>query len=257
MRRTKLLFCHDRHADGTPRPLCRGWLHGIALVLFVRYVVDAWHALEGAARPAVVAIVWTLACSSLVHLVPWASIRVEELVTRLDRAGIIAICGASFMFPQLVDRGICRATPLFSLATVALPCIVGAGRVLLGHGNDSYSVGISMGIAAISTTGFLACYVDTQAATWSIVTVLLYGTGMLVYALKPFADAPFSMVFDFHDIIMHCLVKKPPGLFQTRWGCSTLARFATRHDMGLDPVFCALASKRLECLRKQWSTGAL
>jgi predicted membrane channel-forming protein YqfA (hemolysin III family) len=192
-----------------------------------------------------------------VHLVPWASIRVEELVTRLDRAGIIAICGASFMFPQLVERGICRATPLFSLATVALPCIVGAGRVLLGHGNDSYSVGISMGIAAISTTGFLACYVDTQAATWSIVTVLLYGTGMLVYALKPFADAPFSMVFDFHDIIMHCLVKKPPGLFQTRWGCSTLARFATRHDMGLDPVFCALASKRLECLRKQWATGAL
>lgn len=148
--------------------------------------------------PAATAILWTLFWSSSVHLIPWNSRSVEELVTRLDRTGIIAICGCSFMMPQLVANDECKPPLFFSVFTVIGPCLLGVLRVMCGDGNKPETVIMSCGIASMSTIMFLAT-LDVKASLWAVAAVSCYGVGMVLYVFRPGNKLRVSRVWGYHE----------------------------------------------------------
>ena len=188
--------CHSRYRDNSNRPLCRGWLHGAALLCSLHYI--STREIKTPVLPAAAAMLWTLFWSSLVHLVPWESPGVEELVTRLDRTGIVAICGCSFVIPQLVVREECTPPLIFSVLTVIGPCLLGMLRIMWGDGNKPETLIVSCGIAAVSTITFLAT-VDIAAALWAVATVSCYAVGMALYVFKPGDGLSISRVWGYHE----------------------------------------------------------
>lgn len=122
---------HSRYADGTPRPLCRGCLHGCAATTSWMLLAIYWDDVKAEVLPTVLAILWTLTFSSLLHLYPWRSPLVENYITRMDRVGIVWITMASIgLAPVLVDDLRCRPPLAFTVLTNAVPNLASAATVL-------------------------------------------------------------------------------------------------------------------------------
>ena len=123
---------HCRYADGTPRPLCRGALHGCAAAATWVLLAINWNEIKVEVVPTVLAILWTLSFSSLLHLYPWRSPVVENYICRMDRVGVVWITMASIgLTPLLVDDSRCRPPIAFTILTNAIPNLVSAVAVLM------------------------------------------------------------------------------------------------------------------------------
>ncbi|CAB9515291.1 expressed unknown protein [Seminavis robusta] len=174
---------HKNYADGTPRPLCRGWLHGMGAMTYLPLVCVHWNDIPTPALPAVIAIAFVFIMSSLVHLVPWKSEALLEAITRVDKSCILAVCGASFMGFQLVESEACKPDFLLSVGTVAVPVTLGIIGVLCGFGPIVFS---SCAIAFVSNLWFLGWHVhdNLDAFYHTVGCLILYGSGLTLYATQ-------------------------------------------------------------------------
>ena len=134
MKRKQKMPYHKFYADGTPRPLMRGWLHGLAAMIAVPRLLLHWTELPFAAQPGLVAICITLSLSSAVHLYPWQNARWEHWATRFDRTSIVVVTGAILWTPQLLQHQSCKPTLLYSVLTILAPTSLAAIGILSGFG---------------------------------------------------------------------------------------------------------------------------
>ena len=205
---------HSQYADGSPRPLLRGWLHGVCACLAVPLLQQHYSKIPLVALPGIMAIVWTLVFSSLVHLVPYKSSQVLEFMTRLDKTGIFLICGGSFVGPQLLslslDSNLCKPSLGYTLMTVVLPITASIVGVLRGMGPQVF---VGSGIAFVSTIYF--CYnhapviieeddttTDNRFLIHTLLCALLYGSGLVLYVSQIGGHKP---IWGYHEW-MHVLV---------------------------------------------------
>ena len=175
---------HEFYADGSPRPLLRGWLHGIAVIITLPMVLytHITSAIPAPALPGVLAICATLFFSSLVHLVPWKSKTLLEGLVRLDKSGILAICGTSFWGPQLLDSHGCKPSYQVALVTIAIPVSLAALGIWCGCGPIVF---VGCAVAAGQSFYFYATHVeDTTFLYYSLVCCTLYACGLALYVLQ-------------------------------------------------------------------------
>ena len=175
---------HEFYADGSPRPLFRGWLHGLATLISVPWVVSSHLAeqIPAPALPGIVAICATLALSSLVHLVPWKSKTMLEIFVRLDKSGILAICGISFWSPQFLESSVCKTSPEIALLTNVIPLSISVLGVWCGCGPIVF-VGC-LGVI-VETLWFYGTQVeDTIFFHYSVICIVLYGISLTLYVLQ-------------------------------------------------------------------------
>ena len=190
---------HTVYADGTARPLYRGWLHGAAALVSVPSAIYSWESIEPAARPTVVAVCWTLSSSAALHLHRYRSKSMEQLVNKLDRTGIVAICLASFTSPQLASAARCRPPLAYTLATVVAPNTLGVLAILGGSRSPRVFGGC---VVAAMATGAFWSTVDALLVLYTAASGLCYGLGMYLYVRKPCSA---SMRWGYHEW-MHVLV---------------------------------------------------
>eukprot|EP00797_Seminavis_robusta_P018565 Sro278_g106530.2 (193) ;mRNA; r:23675-24253 len=122
--------------------------------------------------------------SSLVHLVPWKSTVLLEVLTRLDKSGILAICAGSFFGgPQLLENISCKPPLAMAIGTVAIPLSLSTLGVACGMGPIIF---VGCAVAFFSTTGW---YIQHPAlpddnytfVIHSAVCIVLYGVGLSLY----------------------------------------------------------------------------
>lgn len=179
---------HEKYADDTPRPLFRGWLHGMATIISLPLVLYT-HMSESLsipppALPGLIAICTTLLLSSLVHLVPWKSKVILEALTRLDKSGILAICGTSFWGPQLlgVDSHNCKQSYEVAMVTIAIPVSLAALGIWCGCGPKVFA---GCGVAVISSLYFYGVHVqDAVFFNYSLACSTLYACALTLYVLQ-------------------------------------------------------------------------
>jgi hypothetical protein len=136
---------HRQYADGTPRPLLRGCLHGCTAAATLPLLAAHRNAIASEVLPTLLAIAWTLVFSSLLHLYPWRSPMIEDYITRLDRVGIVWITMASIgLAPALVDDPRCRPPLAFSILTNAVPNLISAATVLKGSRSPNFIGGVAL-----------------------------------------------------------------------------------------------------------------
>ncbi|CAB9520752.1 expressed unknown protein [Seminavis robusta] len=180
---------HKEYADGSPRPLCRGWLHGMGALTSVPLVYTHWNDLPTPTVPALVALCCLFVFSSLIHLVPWKSVALEEIITRVDKSCSLALCAASFMAPQLLESEACKPDFLYSLLTVAFPVGVAFVGILCGIGPIAFT---SFLFPFASTIWFYGLHVDdSQFFYGSVGCLVLYGLGFYLYANQAGGHHPF------------------------------------------------------------------
>jgi len=205
---------HKVYADGSPRPFFRGWLHGIATLVAIPLLLHHTTLMEFAstkvasssesaesfmigpsssftilsstlpapAAPGLYAIGMTLIFSSLVHLVPWRSARVLEVLVRCDKTGILAICGTSFYGPQLLVSGACKVSTTIAWGTVVLPVGLAIAGMWIGLGPIVF---VGCAIAFGQTLWFYGFHVDDSTFFWhSLACAVLYGSGLALYVLQ-------------------------------------------------------------------------
>ena len=142
----------------------------------------------------------TLLLSSLVHLVPWRSAWVLEALVRLDKTGILAICGTSFWGPQLLQSHACKPSHEVAMATVAIPVSLAVLGTWCGLGPIVF---VGCAIAFGQTLYFYGTQVnDDSFFVHSLACTALYGTGLALYVLKV---GGHSRYWGYHEW-MHLLV---------------------------------------------------
>ena len=174
---------HRRYADGTPRPLCRGCLHGCAAATTWLLLVSYWNDIRVEVLPTVLAVLWTLTFSSLLHLCPWRSPVIENYICRMDRVGIIWITMASIgLTPLIVDDMRCRPPLAFALLTNTIPNLVSAATVLR---DSSLSPNFIWSVALANVACALHwATIDSRFVMMSIVTCATYCTGFWFYCTR-------------------------------------------------------------------------
>ena len=178
---------HKQYADGSPRPFLRGWLHGVAATISIPMVaytelLSPSSVIPAPALPGILAICGTLLLSSLVHLVPWKSTTVLEAMTRLDKSGILAICGASFWGPQLLDSHACKPSYGVAVSTVAIPITMAALGIWCGLGPIVF---VGCAVAAGTSFHFFFNHVeDTDYFYYSVLCCALYACALTLYVLQ-------------------------------------------------------------------------
>lgn len=202
-RRTNLTIgLHQSYICGDHRPIMRGYLHGSVLFFIILWIAmdpTSLQSMHRAIVPTLAAIIWTLSCSSLLHLIPWTDIRIQTVVLRCDKCGIVAICFASFVAPQLTDAMHCRPSVWFTLIVSALPNLISA--VLIALGDTSPRVFLGCLISSL-LTGLFMTRIDRKLVLYLGITFALYGGSMVLYLLKPGGDKKW---WGYHEW-MHVLV---------------------------------------------------
>ena len=174
---------HRRYADGTPRPLCRGALHGCTATVSWLLLASHWNDVRTEVLPTVLALLWTLTFSSLLHLYPWSSALTENYICRMDRVGIIWITMASIgLTPLLVEDERCRPALAFTVLTNAVPNLISAASVLRGSTvspNFIWSVALSnLACAAHWAT------IDARFVAMSVAICTTYCAGFWFYSTQ-------------------------------------------------------------------------
>lgn len=187
---------HRRYLDGSPRPLFRGWLHGVSLACALLILPFSWSSMQLPEFPPVFSILITLALSSACHLYPWRSPVFETIVTRLDRVSIIGINMMSFVAPQLAIDPECRPSMLFTLLTAVIPNSICAPFVLAGY---QHPLVWSGAIIASATTGVFFYTLDSTLFTLCCCTLIAYGVGMYIFILQPTWSGRTALRWGFHE----------------------------------------------------------
>jgi predicted membrane channel-forming protein YqfA (hemolysin III family) len=193
---------HKTYVEGDHRPLLRGYLHGTCAIM-----VMTWWALQSnniqhpATIPVLFAICWILLMSSLLHLVPWRYKKEEFIIERLDKCGIVALCVASALTPQLVvDTETCRATTIWVLLLQLVPLSMSATAIWWGDESPRVFLGV---IWAGFMAAFHAVRVDASMLYYAMTTLALYGVGFYIY-LKQFGGKQ-QRLWGYHEW-MHVFV---------------------------------------------------
>ncbi|CAB9504298.1 channel protein, hemolysin iii family [Seminavis robusta] len=185
---------HTQYADGSPRPLCRGWLHGMSALASLSLTYEYWNDIPSVATPVVINICSLFLISSLVHLVPWQSKTLEEAITRLDKACILALCLASFMTPQLHESDACKPEFVYSLVTAAIPVGLGVIGVLCGAGPIAFA---SFVCPVVSSMWFYGMHVEDSKVFYCILgSTVLYAIGFYLYGTQAGGHHP---VWGYHE----------------------------------------------------------
>ena len=191
---------HKEYIDGSPRPLLRGWLHGISACIACPFVYTQWSSLPTPALPGILAICFTLVLSSLVHLVPWSSVSVLEILTRLDKTGILAICGCSFWGPQLLGSEACRPERIVAICTVGIPVSLAILGIACGMGP---AVFVACAVALGQTVWHYGTQAHGASFLWhAVVCSLLYASGLALYVSHVGGHQPY---WGYHEW-MHLVV---------------------------------------------------
>ncbi|CAB9496885.1 expressed unknown protein [Seminavis robusta] len=186
---------HKQYADGSPRPLCRGWLHGMSALTSLSLTYKYWNEIPSVATPVVMNICCLFVISSLVHLVPWQSRTLEEAITRIDKACILALCWTSlFLTPQLHESDACRPDFVFSLVTAAIPVGLGVMGVLCGAGPIAFG---GFFCAVASSMWHFGMQVEDSDVFYCIVgSTALYAIGFGLYGSQAGGHHP---VWGYHE----------------------------------------------------------
>lgn len=191
---------HKEYADGSPRPLLRGWLHGISACIALPLVYTHWSSLPAPSVPGILAICYTLVLSGLVHLVRWPNDTILELFVRLDKTGILLIGGCTFWGPQLLTSEACKPDFLISLCTVAIPVGLSIVGVACGLGPIVFT---GVAVAITQTIWWFGTQVHGASAMWhTVICAILYGSGLALYVSQAGGHRPY---WGYHEW-MHLLV---------------------------------------------------
>ena len=189
---------HSHYADGNPRPLFRGWLHGFLAVITLPAtaygLLGSTAYINAVMAPMVISVCWLLTFSSALHLNPWRSIAVEDYVCRLDRLGVVLITACCFYSPHILTcDASCRPPMSFTVWLVLLPNSVSAGMVLYGAklGDRPSPLSFSGVLVSCVTMGMFWIYSkDYGLLAYELAVVSLDAIGMHVYALQMGGDQP-------------------------------------------------------------------
>ncbi|CAB9504296.1 expressed unknown protein [Seminavis robusta] len=185
---------HKHYADGSPRPLCRGWLHGMSALTSLSLTYTFWNDIPSVATPVVINICFFLVVSSLVHLVPWQSKTLEEAITRIDKACILVLCWTSYMTAQLHESEACKPDFVFSLVTVAIPVGLGIIAVLCGAGPIAFC---TFFCAILPNMWFYGMHVEDSEVFYCILgSTVLYAIGFYLYGSQTGGHHP---VWGYHE----------------------------------------------------------
>ncbi|CAB9504300.1 expressed unknown protein [Seminavis robusta] len=185
---------HKQYADGSPRPLCRGWLHGMSALTSLSLTYGCWNDIPSVAAPVVMNICFFLVISSLVHLVPWQSKSLEEAITRIDKACILVLCWTSYMTPQVHESEACKPDFVYSLVTVAVPLGLGIIAVLCGAGPIAFA---SFFCAIAPNMWFYGMHVEDSEVFYCILgSTVLYAIGFYLYGSQAGGHHP---VWGYHE----------------------------------------------------------
>jgi predicted membrane channel-forming protein YqfA (hemolysin III family) len=149
----------------------------------------------------VLAVMWTLLCSSVLHLYPFRSVRWEHVCTVMDRSSIIIINAVSFCTPQLAAAARCRPSPAYTICTVLIPNAI--GFVVIHAGFDGPSVFAGSILASVATAAFFHTY-DTTLFYLCCTTLFFYGVGMFIFVRRPFGRN--ARRWGFHEWFHVCIV---------------------------------------------------
>lgn len=211
----------SQYAEGTPRPKYRGWLHGIVTILTIppAFVCMCLGLIPAAALPPIIAICFTLCCSSTLHLYPFNTRAGWETARRLDRFSILLINVTSYFSPQLVSSAACQVRPpaWLSWTTVVAPNVIGGAYILKGANGPLVFVGA--GIAAVPTTLFWASK-DHFLAALSCAALLLYGAGLALHAMQPADPAERWGHHEWtHVLVTAGMVPNVAAVLHLAWTC--------------------------------------
>ena len=188
---------HRRYADGSPRPLLRGWLHLLFALTHTGYLLGPHKA---ATRPAFVSIAGTAWASALLHVYPWQSVSNEAHMTRLDRAGILMISMWSYLTPTLTAGAHGPGWPA-ALTLIVAPHTIGLMTVLAGCSARWVFLGSALAQLTISYT-WINVPEATHAHCWSLVTTMSYAGALFIH--KVYAGAT-AVWWGYHEW-MHLIV---------------------------------------------------
>ena len=189
---------HRRYADGTPRPLLRGALHLLLAAPFTWHLVTQTYPL--AALPALGSIAATLWASAALHVYPWQSIRSEELMFRLDRAGVLLISMWSYLTPALVD-GDAAIAPGTAALCIGVPHLIALHHVAAGSRARGVFAPSLLGQLVV-TLAWWGSVGAAAALRWSTITIACYAAALALH--KRFYN--FHAVYWGYHEWMHVLV---------------------------------------------------
>ncbi|CAB9521177.1 expressed unknown protein [Seminavis robusta] len=203
---------HKEYADGSPRPLCRGWLHGMGALTTLPAVYRYWDDIPTTAIPVIIAICCLFVFSSLIHLVPYQSKTLEEAMTRMDKSCILALCVTSFMTPQLLESEACKPDFQYSLVTVAIPGALAFIGILCGLGPITFA---SFIFPVASNLWFYGVHVeDSEVFYWVAGSAVLYALGFSLYASQAGGHHPFWGYHEwFHLLVTIAIGFNARGIF--------------------------------------------
>ncbi|CAB9504299.1 expressed unknown protein [Seminavis robusta] len=207
---------HKQYADGSPRPLFRGWLHGTSALTSISLTYAYWNIIPTLAAPTMITICCLFAVSSLVHLVSWPSKALEEAITRVDKSCILALCMTSFMAPQWIESDTCRPDFVFSLVTVAIPIGLGVVGVLCGAGPIAFA---SFFCPVVSNMWFYGMHVEDSEVFYCIVgSTALYVLGFYLYASQAGGHHPYWGYHEwFHLLVTIGIAINARGVLAMTW----------------------------------------
>lgn len=199
VRRGESFGRHTVYADGEHRPFFRGVLHGIATVAVVLWLLLFRPEIRPEVLPVFSAIVWTLVCSSTLHLIPYANLPTETIVNRLDKCGIVAVCCMTFITPALTSKPECNPPLAATLFAAVLPNGASAAAILAGDKSPRVFVGL---VVCCCTMGVFVATISWDMAFYIVTTFSLYAGSMYLFVARPGGKARW---WGYHEW-MHVMV---------------------------------------------------
>lgn len=190
---------HRRYANGDPRPLMRGYLHGVSCIFVAVWWIVNRSVIEPNTIPVLGGILFILTMSTVVHLLPFKHRSLEFVFERLDKCGIMSLVAASSVTALLTEDSRCRTSVGFTVITQIIPCIISI--LMIAFGDTSVRVFLGP-ITACLVAARTHMTVDSMMCFYTIVTSVVYGLGLFLYAKRVGGVKP---VWGYHEW-MHVFV---------------------------------------------------
>lgn len=123
------------------------------------------------------------------HLVPWGSVRAEDVVCRLDRLGVVLITVAGFYSTQMLPCAATCSPPHaeFAVPFVLLPNCVSAAMILagvkMGTRPSPYSFA-GVGLSCVTMAAYWSSSSDWDLLGFEAAVVALDAIGLYIYATQ-------------------------------------------------------------------------
>jgi hemolysin III len=195
--------------DLQPKPLLRGWLHGISAVAAIVTTIGFLFQVKGDIARGVSLAIFGLSMtvlfivSTIYHRGDWTGRR-ETLIRAIDHANIfVFIAGAYTPMCVIVLTGWVQTALLAIVWTLAILGVVFCFTTLHLPRWSMITLYMGMGWLSVVLLPFVAQAISLTPVLWLLAGGALFTVGALIYALH--WPNPFPRLFGYHELF-HLLV---------------------------------------------------